>query len=72
MQARRKGLMNFTIPLKIRTTKSQLNSALNKIMTTRWRNKGGGGGTALWQIIATSGYAHNKNPSLTYRPITFG
>ena len=33
---------------------------------------GGGGDTALWQVLATSGYAHSKDTSLTYRPTTVG
>ena len=48
----------------------------NKTITTRCRNKvevgEGGGDTTLWKVLVTSGYAHNKNTILTYRPTTVG
>ena len=40
--------------------------------TADLRGGGGWGGTALWQVLVTSGYAHNKNTSLPYRPTTVG
>ena len=55
----------------------QLNSARRQIRRNGDEGGGGeaGGGwgdTTLWQGLATSGYADNKNTSLIYRPTTVG
>ena len=46
--------------------------SLPSCFTTADLRRGGGGDTALWQVLLTSGYAHNKNTSLPYHPTTVG